>query len=449
MVHDLTVGKPWKILLRYSLPLFGSILFQQLYNAADSFVAGRFIGTQALAAVGNAYEITLVYIAFAFGCNIGTSVVAARYFGLKDMRSLKSTVYTAFFACGAVGLVLTVLGLFFSGGLLGLIQTPAEIFSDCQAYLDIYIGGFLFVLIYNISTGIFSALGDSRTPFIFLAISSVSNIFVDILFVKSFHMGVPGVAWATFICQGLSALAAFFVVLHRLRGLGEGEQKPALFSFSILRELCRVAIPSILQQGFISVGNVVIQGFINSFGTAATGGYAAAIKLNNTAVLSMTALGNGMSNYTAQNMGGKKPRRIKAGLRAAMLYGLLLSVLFTVVFLLFSAPLVELFINDGNEAARDIGVVFLSVVSPFYAVIAVKLVADGVLRGAGRMGVFMVATLTDLVVRVALAGILSAAMNSLLGIWYAWPIGWVLGTVLSILFYNSARKKDFGLPPED
>ena len=447
MVRDLTQGKPWKVLLLYSLPLFGSIFFQQLYNAADSFVAGRYINTQALAAVGNAYEITLVYIAFAFGSNIGTSVITARYFGLKDIHSLKTTVYTALLASGAIGVVLIILGLSLSGPLLALIQTSSDIFADCQAYLNIYIGGFLFVLVYNIATGVFSALGDSRTPFIFLVISSLSNIFMDIFFVRDLHMGVPGVAWATFICQGLSGLAALFVMLRRLHKL-EGGEKPRAFSLPILKEISVVAIPSILQQGFISVGNVIIQGFINSFGTAATGGYAAAIKLNNTAVLSLTAMGNGMSNYSAQNVGGKKPQRIRAGHKAATLYSLILSVLFALLFVLLGRPLVELFINDGNQDALDIGVQFLDIVSPYYFIIALKLSGDGVLRGTGRMGAFTLSTLTDLIIRVVLAAILSNAMNSLLGIWYAWPIGWALGTAMALLFYYRAQKADFDILPE-
>ena len=442
MVRDLTRGKPWKVLLLYSLPLFGSLLFQQLYNAADSFIAGRYLGTQALAAVGNAYEITLVYIAFAFGCNIGTSVVTARYFGKKDFRGLKSTVYTALIACCALGLLLTVLGLVFGVVLLDLIQTTPEIFDDSLRYLNIYIAGFLFVLVYNISTGIFSALGDSKTPFIFLAISSVANVFVDILFVARFNMGVAGVAWATFLCQGLSGIVALCVVLSRLRRL-ESAEKPRIFSFAILKELARFAIPSILQQGFISVGNVIIQGFINSFGTAATGGYAAAIKINNVAILSMTSLGNGMSNYTAQNVGAGKPERIHEGRKYGTLYAVALALSYGLIFVIFGRPLTALFITDGNRDALEIGVSFLHLVSPFYFLIAIKMVSDAVLRGAGRMGMFMVSTLTDLVIRVILAGLLSAALGKITGIWYSWTIG----VTLTLLFYRAVRKANFDLPP--
>ncbi|MEG1013732.1 MAG: MATE family efflux transporter, partial [Clostridia bacterium] len=208
MANDLTMGKPNRVLWAYSLPLFGSVVFQQLYNIADSVVAGRFIGENALAAVGNSYEVTLVYLAFAVGLNIGVSVVAARLFGAKRIGQLKTAVNTAFWLSLAVCLVLMLFGFFGSAALLELIQTPEEIMGDTLLYLNIYTAGLPFLFLYNISTGIFASLGDSKTPFVFLAISSVSNILLDILFVTAFHMGVAGVAWATFLCQGVSCVLA-------------------------------------------------------------------------------------------------------------------------------------------------------------------------------------------------------------------------------------------------
>ena len=202
MNKDLTVGKPSTVLWQFCLPLFGSVIFQQLYNIADSWVAGRFIGQNALAAVGNSYEITLIFIAFAFGCNMGCSVTVSGLFGARDYCRMKTAVYTAVITTGIVCLCLMLLGLILSGSLLHWIQTPSEVFVDSKNYLDIYLWGLPFLFFYNLSTGIFSALGDSKTPFVFLVISSLSNIALDILFVTVFQMGVAGVAWATFICQG-------------------------------------------------------------------------------------------------------------------------------------------------------------------------------------------------------------------------------------------------------
>ena len=441
MNKDLTVGKPASVLWQYSLPLFGSILFQQLYNIADSFVAGRWIGTSALAAVGNSYEITLIYIAFAFGCNIGTSVVVARHFGSKNYSRLKTTVTTSLIASVVIGLLMGM-GLIGADFLLRLIQTPAEIFGDSLEYLLIYLGGFLFLLVYNIATGIFSALGDSRTPFYFLAVSSVTN-----LFVAQFQMGVAGVAWATFLCQGIAAALALGVVIKRLKSLPESEKAP-WFSADCLKELSLIAIPSILQQGFISVGNIMIQSMINGFGMAAVGGYSAAVKLNNMTITSVTAIGNGMSNYTAQNAGAGLPDRIEAGLSAGIKLAVEIAFVFTGLYLLAGPVFVGLFITDGNQAALSAGVLFLRIVSPFYLVIAVKLIADGILRGVNRMKLFMSATLTDLVIRVVCAAVFSRGLG-LTGIWLSWPIGWIIAASLSLFFYHAVKQQRFDIPPTD
>ena len=231
MMNDLTVGKPEAVLWKFCMPLFGSIVFQQLYNIADSFVAGKFIGENALAAVGNSYEITLIFIAFAFGCNMGCSVIVSQFFGARRYENMKTAVYTAMITSAMICIVIMVCGLLFCDSLLGMINTPEELLGDSKIYLDIYILGLPFVFFYNIATGIFSALGDSKTPFYFLAASSISNIAVDILFVTVFHMGVAGVAWATFLCQGVSCVLAVFVVFRRLKGI-ETDRAP-LFSFDI------------------------------------------------------------------------------------------------------------------------------------------------------------------------------------------------------------------------
>lgn len=305
MNKDLTVGKPETVLWKFCLPLFGSIIFQQLYNIADSLVAGKFIGENALAAVGNSYEITLIFIAFAFGCNIGCSVIVSQFFGAKDYRNMKTAVYTAMTATAVLCAVLMLIGIIFTNSLLRLIKTPETILADSQIYLDIYIYGLPFMFFYNMATGIFSALGDSKTPFIFLAVSSVANIFADILFVTAFSMGVAGVAWATFICQGISAILAVAVVFKRLISMHVSE-KCAHFSAELLVKFTKIAVPSILQQSFISVGNIIIQSVINGFGAGTIAGYSAAVKLNNLVITSFTTLANGISNFTAQNLGAGK-----------------------------------------------------------------------------------------------------------------------------------------------
>ena len=434
MNKDLTVGEPQKVLWQFCLPLFGSIIFQQLYNIADSLVAGKFVGENALAAVGNSYEITLIFIAFAFGCNIGCSVIVSQLFGAKQYSEMKTAVYTTLIAGAVLCAVLIAGGLALCRSLLELINTPAEILDDSMLYLNIYILGLPFLFFYNIATGIFSALGDSKTPFIFLAASSTSNIAVDILFVTAFKMGVAGVAWATFLCQGVSCILAILVVLRRLAGV-KTERRAAIFSWRLLGKISVIAIPSILQQSFISVGNIIIQSVINSFGASVIAGYSASVKLNNLVITSFTTLGNGISNYTAQNIGAQKMERVKEGFRAGLKLVWLLCLPLFLAYFFAGRYLVFLFMDNSTGPAIDTGIQFLRILSPFYFVVSAKLVADGILRGAGLMRNFMIATFTDLILRVALAIGLAKVFGSI-GIWCAWPIGWTVAMCMSVWFYK-------------
>lgn len=437
MNKDLTVGKPESVLWRFCLPLFGSIIFQQLYNIADSLVAGKFIGEHALAAVGNSYEITLIFIAFAFGCNIGCSVITSRYFGAKQYGDMKTAVTTTLIASGVLCITLMILGFLFASPMLKLILTPAEIFQDSKIYLLIYILGLPFLMFYNIATGIFSALGDSKTPFLFLACSSTTNILVDILFVKGFSMGVAGVAWATFLCQGASCILALIVVYNRMKQI-KVEGKCAIFSFPIFKKICAIAIPSIFQQSFISIGNIIIQGLINSYGPGVIAGYAAAVKLNNLVITSFTTLGNGISNYASQNLGANLLGRIKEGFKAGIKMIWIICIPIVLLYLWGTKYLVNFFMNEPSKVALTTGVQFLHIVTPFYFIISIKLIADGILRGTGMMKQFMTSTFTDLILRVGLAFLISAKLGSV-GIWMAWPIGWSVAMVLSVMFYKKGE----------
>ena len=413
MNKDLTVGNPSTVLWKFCLPMFGSVVFQQLYNIADSLVAGKFVGEAALAAVGNSYEITLIFIAFAFGCNIGCSVIVSRFFGAKQYRDMKTAVTTSLIGCAALVALLMLVGLAGCDALLELINTPEEILADSALYLDIYVLGLPFMFFYNVAT--------SKTPFFFLAASSVSNIFMDILFVTAFDMGVAGVAWATFLCQGVSCVLAVWAVARRMQGIPTPE-KPALFSWRMLGKIAVIAVPSILQQSSVSVGNIIIQSVINSFGASVIAGYSAAVKLNNLVITSFTTLANGISNYTSQNLGAAKPERVRQGYLAGVKLVWLICV-----------PLAAAYFFAGRQLLF-LGILFLRIVAPFYFVVSLKLVSDGVLRGCSLMVQFMAATFADLILRVALSVGLSATSLGSTGIWLSWPIGWVIGTGLSLLF---------------
>lgn len=440
MSKDLTTGKPSTVLWKFCLPLFGSIIFQQLYNIADSFVAGKFINNNALASVGNSYEITLIFLAFAFGCNIGCSVIVSQLFGAGRRKELKTAVYTTLISIGVLCGLLMLFGILFCDNLLHLIHTPDTIFADSKLYLDIYILGLPFVFYYNVANGIFTALGDSKTPFVFLACSSVTNIAVDVLFVAGFHMGVAGVAWATFLCQGISCILAVLFLFRRFSKI-KTEEKAKIFSWKLLQQIAVVAVPSILQQSFISVGNIIIQSVINGFGAATIAGFSAAVKLNNMVTASLSTLSNGISNFTAQNLGAEKFDRIRAGFKAGLRIVWIICIPLVLIYFIAGRYLIYAFLDSPTGQAMDVGTLFLRIVSPFYFVVAAKLAADGILRGAGLMKQFVIATFADLALRVVLAIILSATPLETLGIWMSWPIGWTVSAVLSIVFYVFSIKK--------
>lgn len=440
MNRDLTRGEPAKVLVQFCLPLLGSIVFQQLYNIADSLVAGKFIGENALAAVGNSYEITLIYLAFAFGCNMGCSVVVSQLFGAGEHRGVKTAVSTAAIYTACICAVLMMAGLPFCLPLLELIRTPAELMEDSAIYLKIYTWGLPFLFFYNAANGVFSAMGDSRTPFRFLAASSTANIFMDILFVKAFGMGVDGVAWATLLCQSVSCILAVIFVVRRLQSLPGG--KAPVFSLSLLGRILAIALPSTAQQSFVSVGNIIIQSIINGFGPAVIAGYAAAIKLNNLLITCLTTLGNGISNFAAQNYGAGKTDRIRSGFRAGLKLVWIVCLPAAVLYFFGGKLVLGLFMDNPSDLAMHTGLTFLRIVAFFYFVVAAKLVADGCLRGAGHMREFMADTFSDLILRVVLAVLLARTALGATGIWCAWPVGWSAATVMALWFYFRIYEKE-------
>lgn len=437
MNTDLTEGSSRKVLWAFSIPMLLSVVFQQLYNIADSVIAGRFIGEDALAAVGASYPITMIYMAVAVGSSIGCAVVVSTLFGSRHYGRLKTAVCTIFFACAGCSLVITALGLWQGDALLRLILTPENIFRDASLYLRIYTLGFVFLFLYNVCTGIFTSLGDSRTPLYFLIGSSLGNIALDIFFVILLKKGVAGVAWATLLAQGVASLLALASLLHRLSQLKTTEPY-SIFSLHTLGRVAVVAIPSILQQCFVSIGNLFIQSLVNSYGSSVIAGYSAAIKLNTFAVTCMTTLSNGLSSFTAQNLGAEKKERVQEGFRAGTLLGVLVCVPFVLLYFFFSRFSAGLFLEAGESpAALQAGVMFLRIVSPFYFVVTVKVMCDGVLRGGSAMLYFMTTTFTDLLLRVLLAFLFAKGMRlGAIGIWLSWPFGWTLSTLLSYGFYR-------------
>ena len=434
MMKDLTREHPDKILWRFLLPMLVSVMFQQIYNIADSCIAGRFAGEDALAAVGASYPITVIFMAIAVGTNLGASVVVSRLFGAKDMARMISAVSTAFVACAFMSFFLTLIGYFFCGSMMRAVHTPENIFADGQLYLKIYVYGITFLLLYNVCTGIFTALGDSKTPLYFQIGSSVGNIILDYYFVACVGLGVAGVAWATFIAQGISAILALTFLAMRLKKINcEGTFQ--WLDLVLLAQIAAIAIPSIMQQSVLSIGNMFVQEIVNRYGSAVIAGYSGAIKLNTFAINSFMALGSCLSSYTAQNLGAGKRERLPAGFHTGIGLSLFAALPFVILYAFFGRQMMGLFLSGESKDAIEAGVLFLMIVSTKYFMIAVKLMTDGIIRGAGAMKYFVIATVPDLILRICMAELLSPHFGST-GIWMAWPFGWIAATVLTIIFYR-------------
>ena len=442
MTTDLTEGKPSKKLFWFSIPLLLSVAFQQLYQMADSMIVGRFAATPeagelALAAVGASYPITQLFVAVATGVNIGTSVLVSQLFGARRYLRMKTAVSTALITTAVIALLLTLVGALATDSMMAGLQTPENIFADGALYLRVYVFGLLFLFIYNVCTGIFNAMGDSRTPLVLLILSSVSNVVLDLIFVAVFQWGVAGVAWATFIAQGAAGILSFLLLLRRLRTFDTGGHF-LLFSPDMLRRLTNYAVPSIAQQSFVSVGNVIIQYFVNLCGATVIAGYSAATKVNMFALTCCMSFASGLSSYVAQNIGARKLDRIAPGLKAGAAFSIGLALVFTAIYLPFSDVLIGLFLPAGSASGvTDVARQYLFILVPFYIIVCIKFVCDSVLRGAGAMRPFMVTTFSDLILRVGFSAILFNLMGSELGIWLSWPIGWFLGSGLSFWFYKT------------
>ena len=415
-----------------------SVCFQQLYNIADSVIAGKLLGGESLASIGISYTVTMIYMAIANGSNIGCCVVISQFFGNKNYSKMKTCISTSLISLLTLSFILTVLGLVFSPALLTVLNTPENLYNDSAAYLNIYTLGLVFLFLYNICNGIFTALGDSKTPLYFLIFSSVFNVILDYILVKFTTLGVAGIAWATYLAQGIASVMSLIFLMLRVHKIPC--EKPTIFSFDILKKIMFVAIPSILQQSFVSVGNIFIQGLVNTFGDIIVAGFSAAGKLNTFTITTLTALGNSMSSYTAQNIGAGKTERIKSGVKSLYFISFIITIPLFILFFFFPETMMKIFVSTKATAIINSGIEFLKIVAPFYLFISIKLIIDGVLRGSGVMKMFMISTFSDLLLRVVLCYTLTPVFNEN-GIWYSWPAGWLLATAISCIFYFTGSWK--------
>lgn len=438
---DLTTGSPGRGLLLFALPMILGNLFQQFYNMVDTIIVGKYVGEDALAAVGASYALTTVFVMIAIGGGIGASVIISQYLGAKENGKMKTAVSTAMITFLVTSIVLVIVGIAANRQILTVLHTPDNIMQDAALYLRIYFIGLPFLFMYNILAAIFNALGDSKTSLYFLIFSSILNIFLDLFAVRVLNMGVAGVAIATVIAQGLAAVMSLFVLLKRLKAF-EGTWK--FFDTEILKKMVKVAIPSIIQQSIVSIGMLLVQSVVNGFGSSVLAGFTAATRLESICIVPMISMGNAVSTFTAQNMGAGQIERVKKGYRASYAIIAFFGAVICAVLLLFKEPLIRMFLEEsaGGEAFQT-GVGYLSFIAYFFVFIGLKAVSDGVLRGAGDVFVFTIANLVNLAIRVAFA-FLMAPIIGVQAVWFAIPIGWVINYLVSGARYLTgqwSRKK--------
>lgn len=442
MTKDLTTGHVPKTLLLFSIPLLLSTLLQQFYNIADSMIVGQFTGEAGLAAIGAAYPITLFFVAIATGTSMGCSVVVSRLFGAGEHQRIPSASLTALMAFGALGLVISLVGILLSGPLMILLNAPTSIFANAKAYLTIYAVGVFAMLIYNVAAGIFTGLGDSRTPLYLLLTSSCANVILDYIAVRFFLWGVIGAAWATTISQYLAAVLAVLILIKRLKKT-EGGKTQAKFDKNILAEISRSAVPCIFQQSCVACTHTIIQGLLNTYDTAVIAGYEAASKLHNFFYMSLNTLGTAFSAFTAQCCGAGKRKRVREGFRVTTFICLGCTLAVVALFQLCPGQLINLFIDtQENPLVAEAGINYLRIISPVYIPICFIVATGGLLRGAGRSTAFFMETMAEFAVRIVMCFVLTQVLASYTGLMWAWYFGSSCGFLMCLcLTIHTYRKR--------
>jgi putative MATE family efflux protein len=441
IMTDLTKGRPFSHILRLSLPLFFCVLFQQS-GLIHSFAAGKYLGEEALSVIGNVTSLTEIFMIFAYGMNVGGSVVVSHLYGAGKKAEQNLAITTLFITGTGFAAVITAIGFLFSDAVLLLINTPTEIFTDSQKFLHIFLLGLVFMYIFNIASGIFTALGDSITPAVFLIVSNAVNLALDILSARNTALGVSGLAWAGLVSQVIAAAAAVLFLVIKLKKQRITEKSP-LFTFSCFRSLMKNIVPAMLHSSVSAIGNLLIQGIINPMGTAAIAGCALGGKVNGFASSCIDSVPDGNSAYAAQNIGAGKLSRVKEGFHAGLIIVLILSGFFTAAVLIFHNAIINLFMEENTSAeAVNIAVYYIISASFVYPLMGVKYLCDDLLRAAGRMKLYLLTTVINLSIRVVSVFIFASKFG-VAAVYIGFCLSLVLSTAVSIIIYrkNLWRKK--------
>lgn len=431
--QDLTKGSIVKAIILFSVPLLIGNLFQQLYNAVDSYVVGNYVGKVALAAVGASTPIINMLIGFFMGISTGAGVVIAQFFGAGDLSKMKKAIHNSIALTLVIGVVLTVVGLVFNDPILKAIGVPSDVFSEASTYLSIYFWSLIFVMIYNMGSGILRSVGDSKRPLYFLIFSSVINIVLDFLFVKNFGFGVTGAGYATLIAQAISAIMVMYVLMKT-----EDSYKVVLkdikFDKEILLKIIKIGLPTGFQQSIVSLSNVIVQSYINVYGASVIAGYSVTIKIDGFVNLPLQAFNMAITTFVGQNIGAKQYNRVKKGAYITTFLAMVTIGFFVVIMYFFGRDFIALFNQEKDviDAGRLMQLTFL----PFYIFLPINQVINGVLRGAGRSAVPMYVMIFSFVfLRQIYLFLVTKVTSDVVYVFLGWPTTWVVCSLIFIVYF--------------
>ena len=442
---NLTEGVIWKSLLTFTLPLLLSALLQQLYNTVDLLIVGRFAGKVDMAAIGASGAITVLVVALFMGLSTGASVLVAQHYGAKDRAALSKVVHTNFAIALYGGLVLTIFTVIFTPQFLAWIDTPPEVMGPAVRYMRILFAGLIPVMVYNMGSAVLRSVGDSVRPFNFLAIAAGLNIVLDLIFVGAFKMGAVGAGIATVLAQSVSGILVLLSLLkttdiYRLR------MKRIRFHKETLNHIVAIGLPAAVSGGLISLSNVIIQAQINVFGAQAIAGVAAASRVDGFVFTSLEAFALAITTFVGQNIGAKKPKRLKSGITTALVMTLLFVASVSSILVIFRTPLMKIFTSEKDVIFY--GTKMIVILAPFYVIFSVTEVLSGAIRGSGTAVPIMIITLIGMFI-IRLGWIFTAMpmYKTIDIICWSYPISWVFTCILTLIYYFKGKwRKNMDVP---
>lgn len=438
--RDLTQGAIAQGMMMFALPMIAGNLLQQLYNVADTFIVGKFLGADALAAVGSAYTLMVFITSIILGLCMGSGAVFSIHYGARKHDALKNSIYVSFLMIAGITFLINIIVFVFLDPIMKMLQVPVELYGMMKEYLMIIFTGILFTFLYNYVSSLLRAMGDSVIPLLFLAVSAVLNVILDVVFVAGFHSGVGGAAAATIFAQGVSAIGILIYTWKKTDVL-KLEKKHRYVNRFVVKEIFQFSMLTCIQQSVMNFGILMIQGLVNSFGTVIMAAFAVAVKIDSFAYMPVQDFGNAFSIYTAQNFGAGKTERIHKGMKIAFLVSTCFCLLISILVCVFAKPLMQIFIDAKETQILAEGVRYLRIEGTFYVGIGLLFLWYGYYRAIKKPGMSVVLTIISLGVRVLLAYVLAPIPEiGVTGIWWAIPIGWFLADLTGAIYYWKNRK---------